>query len=127
MSCGFSSLNIDKYFPVIVGCITENPVMLPPGRAMLATKPLPTGSPTTTNTIGIVCVTLVKCRDDRRAVSDNDIRVKRDQLLRETEHALSIRSCESVLDAEILTDDPPLFCEALLDDFDASLSFLIVR
>ena len=31
-----------------------NPVILPPGRARLSTKPLPTGSETTTNTMGIV-------------------------------------------------------------------------
>jgi len=30
--------------------------MLPPGRAVLATNPSPTGSETTTNTIGIVSV-----------------------------------------------------------------------
>ena len=29
-----------------------NPVVLPPGRAMLSTKPAPTGSITATNTIG---------------------------------------------------------------------------
>ena len=33
-----------------------NPVMLPPGRDKFATKPLPTGSDTVTNTIGIVRV-----------------------------------------------------------------------
>src|SRR5262249_52986439 len=33
-----------------------NPVTLPPGRARLATKPSPTGSPTSANTIGIVRV-----------------------------------------------------------------------
>ena len=32
------------------------PVMLPPGRDRLATKPCPTGSLTTLNTIGIVLV-----------------------------------------------------------------------
>jgi hypothetical protein len=32
------------------------PVMLPPGCARFETKPCPTGSPTTTNTIGIVLV-----------------------------------------------------------------------
>jgi len=32
------------------------PVIFPPGRVKLATKPAPTGSETTTNTIGIVRV-----------------------------------------------------------------------
>ena len=44
VSGDFSSLSIDRYLPVTVGWRTENPVMLPPGRAMLATNPLPIGS-----------------------------------------------------------------------------------
>jgi hypothetical protein len=35
-----------------------NPLIFPPGRAKLATKPLPTGSETWVNTIGIVLVSL---------------------------------------------------------------------
>ena len=38
--------------------IVASPVVLPPGRAKLATKPVPTGSPAVANTIGI---TLVDC------------------------------------------------------------------
>jgi hypothetical protein len=34
----------------------DKPVTLPPGRAKLLTKPLPTGSPTTANTTGMVDV-----------------------------------------------------------------------
>ena len=36
--------------------MSTNPVMLPPGFAKLAANPLPTGSETAANTIGIVCV-----------------------------------------------------------------------
>jgi hypothetical protein len=36
-----------------------NPVMLPPGRAMLATNPLPIGSETDTKTMGIVRVACI--------------------------------------------------------------------
>src|SRR5262245_31333006 len=38
-----------------------NPVMLPPGRARLSTKPAPTGSGTITNTIGTVRVADSTC------------------------------------------------------------------
>ena len=38
------------------GAISERPVMLPPGRARLATMPSPTGSELTGITIGIVRV-----------------------------------------------------------------------
>ena len=38
------------------GYHSMKPVRFPPGRGTLATKPSPTGSPTITNMIGIVCV-----------------------------------------------------------------------
>jgi hypothetical protein len=53
---GAISLSISSHFPVSDGSKLVNPVVLPPGRAMLATKPLPKGSDTPTNTIGTVCV-----------------------------------------------------------------------
>src|SRR5215470_15984053 len=40
------------------GRAVERPVMLPPGRARLATNPVATGSPAEAMTIGIVCVAL---------------------------------------------------------------------
>ena len=42
--------------PTIAEVRKDVPVTLPPGRARLATSPLPTGSPTLTMTIGIVRV-----------------------------------------------------------------------
>ena len=57
---GAISLSISSHFPPISASKIANPVMLPPGRAKLATKPLPTGSPTRTKRIGIVEVSF--CR-----------------------------------------------------------------
>ena len=42
-------------------------------------------------------------------------------------HALNVARSESILDVQVLTDDPPPFCEALLNGFAAGLSFRIVR
>jgi hypothetical protein len=42
--------------PAIVGSKLMKPVTLPPGRAQLATKPLPTGSATFAKMMGIVRV-----------------------------------------------------------------------
>src|SRR4030095_12316324 len=42
--------------PLSSGERVDNPVMFPPGRARLATKPLPTASPPTIMTMGIVAV-----------------------------------------------------------------------
>jgi hypothetical protein len=58
-SCGTISFNISRYFPAMLPRRTVKPVMLPPGRAILATNPLPIGSDTATNTIGMVCVACI--------------------------------------------------------------------
>src|SRR5262249_219628 len=53
---GAISFRSCSHFVGIIGSMLVNPVTLPPGSAKLATKPLPTGSETLTNTIGIVRV-----------------------------------------------------------------------
>ena len=51
---GAISLSNSNHLLLIEDATFVKPVALPPGREMLFTKPLPTGSPTCTNTIGIV-------------------------------------------------------------------------
>ena len=53
---GATSLRISSHFPINDGSKLVKPVMLPSGFGMLATKWLPTGSDTPTNTIGMVRV-----------------------------------------------------------------------
>src|SRR5215510_9357262 len=53
---GAISFKSCSHFVGIVGSMLVKPVTLPPGSGKLATKPLPTGSETLTNTIGIVRV-----------------------------------------------------------------------
>jgi hypothetical protein len=53
---GAISFSVSIHLPPIENSNAVNPVMLPPGRAKLATNPWPTGSETDTNTIGIVRV-----------------------------------------------------------------------
>jgi len=61
------------------------PVMLPPGRGKLATKPLPTGSATVAKTIGMVRVccssAVVGC-----GVRKNEVGLQRDEFFRELPH-----------------------------------------
>ena len=52
LTCGAASFRTASHLPPIEGSKLVNPVTLPPGRARLATKPPPTGSPTATNTTG---------------------------------------------------------------------------
>ena len=53
---GATSLSNSNHFPPMLLTKVVMPVMLPPGRAKLSTKPLSAGSPTFTNTIGIELV-----------------------------------------------------------------------
>src|SRR5689334_4051680 len=55
-SLGAISFKISIHFPPIENSKAVNPVIFPPGRAKLDTKPWPTGSDTDTNTIGTVLV-----------------------------------------------------------------------
>src|ERR1700747_1429693 len=61
-SCATISFNSETYFPAMLAFRMVNPVMLPPGRAMLATNPLPIGSETDTKTMGnvrVACISAV--------------------------------------------------------------------
>ena len=53
-SFGKISFKISSCLPLISGARADDPVMLPPGRARLATKPLPTGSLSCAVAIGVV-------------------------------------------------------------------------
>src|SRR5215471_9642701 len=53
---GEISLSSSTHLPAIVGSVKIKPVTLPPGRAKLATKPLPIGSATIAKTMGMVSV-----------------------------------------------------------------------
>src|SRR5262245_46607841 len=52
-----ASRNRSMRFPARSTVRVDRPVMLPPGRARLVTRPTPTGSPTVANTIGTTGVT----------------------------------------------------------------------
>src|SRR5262249_8427821 len=53
---GTTSRKSSSRLPARSGVRTDRPVTLPPGRARLATRPVPTGSPITADTIGISAV-----------------------------------------------------------------------
>src|SRR6516225_3233582 len=55
-------LQSSSCFPLISGARLDNPVMFPPGRARLATKPEPTGSLSNPMTTGIVTVASLAAR-----------------------------------------------------------------
>jgi hypothetical protein len=53
---GETSLRNSIHLPSIDASMLMNPVRFPPGCGRLATKPLPTGAETMTNTIGMILV-----------------------------------------------------------------------
>jgi len=59
---GAICFNSSTHLPPCSEISTENPVMLPPGRARLAPKPLEIASATITNTMGIVRVSWARAR-----------------------------------------------------------------
>ena len=56
---GRSSWSSSRCFPPRSAAMRLSPVMFPPGRARLATSPLPNGSPAAVMTMGIVAVALL--------------------------------------------------------------------
>jgi hypothetical protein len=60
-------------------------------------------------------------------MTDYYVWVKSDQFFRQAKHALDITRSKPIFDVEVLTDNPALLRETLLDNFGACLSFRIVR
>ena len=63
-SLGTASLSISSLFVASSNDILENPVTLPPGRARLATRPSPTGSPAFAITMGMEVVAFFAANAD---------------------------------------------------------------
>src|SRR5229473_333890 len=81
----------------------DNPVILPPGRARLATRPAPTRSSAAATTMGMVLVVPCNTRAARRAIGHNDRQVHPRQLGREAGEALVVSVRIAPLDGQILS------------------------
>ena len=75
---GATSFNNSNHLPPRAESSTMKPVMLPLGCARLATKPLPIGSVTSTNTIGVARVS--RARAAITGVTEDRVGPKIDQL-----------------------------------------------
>ena len=76
LTSGAISLSISSHFPIMGKSTNVKPVMLPPGRAKLATKPCPAGSLTTEKTIGMVRVACFSAAMTGVPVAANDVRCR---------------------------------------------------
>ena len=102
---------------------------LPPGRARLATKPAPTGSPAFAITMGMVVVALLAANAGRVPCGHDQINLKTNQVRRKLRQPLSLLLCKSVLDGDILSLNPSklaqLLPERLQEDRDTRSSAII--
>jgi hypothetical protein len=97
---GTMSLRVSIHLPLNDASRLMKPVILPPGCGKLATNPLPTGSETTTNTIGIVLVS--RCSAATTGVVCPTInRVAERQFFCEGLHAVDIVGGKAVVDLDV--------------------------
>ena len=125
-SLGTASLSISSLLVFSSGAKLESPVTLPPGRARLATKPAPTGSPAFVITMGMAVVAFLAANAD--GVPEATIR----STLRRTKSAVSSgrRSSfslrKSILDDNVFSFNPAklaqLLPERLQEDRDTGSS-----
>ena len=112
-SLGTASLSISSLFVFSSVDKVESPVTLPPGRARLATRPAPTGSPALTITMGMVVVALLAANADGRPCDHDQINLKTNQVRRKLRQALRLLLCKSVLDGDILSLNPAKLAQLL--------------
>ena len=90
----------------------DRPVTLPPGRARLATRPVPTGSSAVAKTIGMTDVACFAA-SDRGSRRDNDIDLEPDELGRDLGEALAASLRPAILDRDGAALDPAEFAQPL--------------
>ena len=97
------SLSNSSRFPANTAPMVVNPVMLPPGRAKLSTRPSATGSPPPKKTIGIVRVALLAARASFDPGRDQYVNLETDQLIRQGREPIELIISASVLESYVLT------------------------
>src|ERR1700740_963144 len=102
---GAISFNSCTHLPPAAGSLTRKPVMLPPGCPGFAAKPLPIGSDTPANTIGIVLVSRA-CADHGRCHTQDCVGPQIDQLLCQSPHPVRITGGPAKFDPEIAAFSP---------------------
>src|SRR5262245_29608858 len=120
-------LSNSSHFPLMPYSMLAKPVALPPGRAKLAAKPPPTGSPAFTNTMGRVRVFSVQRHQARVAADQNNVRRERDQFRRRFANAFGVTGAPAILQPHIATIGPAQFLQSLQKCSDTGKRFRIVR
>ena len=86
---------------------------LPPGRARLATRPAPTGSPAFVITMGMVVVAFFAANAAGRPCDHDQIHLKTNQVRRKLRQALKLLLGKPVLDGDIFSLNPSKLAQLL--------------
>src|SRR5262245_63207030 len=113
LTSGATSLSRSSHLPPIDGSWLAKPVMLPPGRAKLSTKPLPTGSPTPLNTIGTPPAIGLSVSSARFVNSHHHVRRPRHQLGGPDAHLLRLVMPPLHFDDEVAALPPAKLIEPI--------------
>src|SRR5438477_7440078 len=105
---GAISFNSCTHFPPSppAGSLDMKPVMLPPGCGRFAAKPLPIGSDTPANTIGIVCVSRARAPTTGVVTPKYRVGPQIDQLFCKSPHPIRIIGAPAKFDPEIAAFSP---------------------
>ena len=110
---GATSFSSCSRFPTISGPgSSDSPVTFPPGRARLATTPMPTGSVMPHITMGIVAIARLAA-GHRPPASHEQIRLEADQLVDQVRGPLVLSLGVTPFDDEVLALDPSPLTQAL--------------
>src|SRR5262249_51492583 len=101
-----ASRNRSSRFPARSAVSADRPVTFPPGRARLATKPIPTGSPTAANTIGTIGAALLCRHYGWGSPRDDDVDFEPGKLGRDLGQALAAPVCPAIFDCDRAALDP---------------------
>ena len=112
-SLGTASLSISSLLVFSSAAKPESPVTLPPGRARLATKPAPTGSPAFAITMGMVVVAFFAANAGGVPSNHDQINLKTNQVRRKLRQALKLLLGKPVLDGDILSLYPSKLAQLL--------------
>jgi hypothetical protein len=118
---GAISVSSSSILAPIAASDVKKPVIFAPGRERAATNPSPTGSVTTTNTMGIVRVSRWSAAVTgflaRRSVG-----LQGDQLFRKSPYLIDITTTPANLHPQDTTVSPTQFCEPLPEPRELGLS-----
>src|SRR5215813_4077793 len=102
------------------------PVIFPPGRGRLATKPSPTGSDTDANTIGIVRVSRWNAAVTGVTVREDYVRPRVEQLFRGQPHPVNVAGAPTNVHAQVAAIDPTQLRKSLRELGKVRLSLRII-